>query len=286
MTSSFSSPVLRTLLTGISSLFIASCGGSSAPSSFTIGGSVSGLLAGQSITLSKNGNDDLTVSQNGGFTFTQPVAADGSYDVLIKAHPLGQMCSIVNGAGARVKGNVSSVQLVCVTNTYHVVGNVWGLNPGQTVTLLNNGGDSITVAAEGVFAFPTRVATGGSYAVTVGGQSVGPTCSVANNSGTGVIAYGEALVQIRCVPEYYFVGGTLQGLAIQRSVTLTNNDGDPITLTRNGKFSFLRAAGYYGSSYRVAIDTQPFLQVCSVSGGTGTASGPIPEVTVNCIDDH
>lgn len=287
MTSSFAKSVLRTLLTGMSALFLASCGGSSGPAPVTISGSLSGLLSGQSITLINNGNL-LTVPQNGSFTFTQPVAAGGSYNVNVLEHPADQICSIANGTGAAVNGKVTSVQAVCVTNTYPVVGNVLGLNPGQTVTLLDNGGDPITVAAAGVFAFPTRVASRGSYAVTVGGQSAGPTCSVANN-GTGVMTstYSEPnYVLITCFPYDYYVSGTLQGLASETSVTLTNNGRDPIPLTRNGKFTWPISVGLYGSSYRVEIGAQPFRQVCSLSGGAGTVSGPIPDMMVNCVDDH
>ena len=49
-------------------LGLAACGGSSTP--YPVGGTLGGLLAGNSITLTNNGKDSLTLSVNGSFTFT------------------------------------------------------------------------------------------------------------------------------------------------------------------------------------------------------------------------
>ena len=54
---------------------------------------------------------------------------------------------------------------------------------GQSVVLLNNGGNSTTVNSNN-FTFSTAVNSGGAYAVTVGTQPTGQTCTVTNGSGT------------------------------------------------------------------------------------------------------
>ncbi|MCL7983389.1 MAG: YncE family protein, partial [marine benthic group bacterium] len=66
--------------------------------------------------------------------------------------------------------------------TYTVGGTVSGLT--GTVALLNNGGDGLSVSADGGFTFATPLADGAGYAVTVGTQPAGQTCEVASGTGT------------------------------------------------------------------------------------------------------
>jgi hypothetical protein len=71
------------------------------------------------------------------------------------------------------------------TDGYSISGSVSGLATGQNVTLLNNGTDPITIAANNsVFSFPKTIASGAAYLVSVSGNSSGSSCVVANNSGT------------------------------------------------------------------------------------------------------
>ena len=50
--------------------------------------------------------------------------------------------------------------------------------------LRDNGGDDLTVTANGSFTFATKLASGAAYNVTVKTNPSGQTCSVANGSGT------------------------------------------------------------------------------------------------------
>ena len=61
-------------------------------------------------------------------------------------------------------------------------GTVSGLS--GTVVLQDNGGDDLTVTANGSFTFATTVASGAAYAVTVKTNPSGQTCTVASGSGT------------------------------------------------------------------------------------------------------
>ena len=56
------------------------------------------------------------------------------------------------------------------TTTYSVGGNVSGLS--GTVVLQDNGGDDLSVSANGAFTFATKLADGAAYSVTVKTQPV------------------------------------------------------------------------------------------------------------------
>ena len=80
---------------------------------YAIGGTVSGLADGTQVTLQNNAANPLTITANGTFTFTTPVAYGGSYAVTVATQPLWQSCLITNGNGT-VTTNVSNVTLKCV----------------------------------------------------------------------------------------------------------------------------------------------------------------------------
>src|SRR5262249_30348366 len=67
-----------------------------------------------------------------------------------------------------------------VATTYAVGGSVNGLS--GTVVLSNNGGETLNVAANGPFSFPTRLATGGAYSIAVQTQPSGQQCVVTGGS--------------------------------------------------------------------------------------------------------
>lgn len=82
-------------------------------SNFSIGGTVSGLPAGQSIVLLNNGRDSLTIASNGAFVFGGLVPFGASYLVTISAQPASANCTVTNGSGT-VNGDVNNVQVSCV----------------------------------------------------------------------------------------------------------------------------------------------------------------------------
>jgi hypothetical protein len=104
---------------GLASL-LSACGGGggssvSGASSYTIGGTLSGLADGQTLELT-NGSETLTRSANGAFTFATPVAQGGSYSVLVSgAQPAWQTCSASNATGSAVSANVTTVVVNCVS---------------------------------------------------------------------------------------------------------------------------------------------------------------------------
>ena len=69
-----------------------------------------------------------------------------------------------------------------IGGTYTVSPTVSGLV--GTVVLQDNGGDNLSVSANGVATFSTALATGATYAVTVLTQPSGSICNVSNGTGT------------------------------------------------------------------------------------------------------
>lgn len=147
-----------------------------------LGGTVVGLTQSETVILQDNGGDNLTVSGNGGFTFTTPVAQSARYDVTVLTQPATQTCTVTNGSGTAGTADITDVQVTCAINAYKVGGAVSGLS--GTVVLQNNGTDDLSVNSDGAFAFSTPLAQGASYDITVLTQPAEQTCAVADGSGT------------------------------------------------------------------------------------------------------
>lgn len=97
--------------------------------------------------------------------------------------------------------------------TYTVGGTVSGL--AGTVTLANNGGDTTTVSASGAFTFPTALAAGAAYNVSIASQPANQTCTLANATGT-LAAASISSVTVSCetyriVASIGPLGGTVTG---------------------------------------------------------------------------
>lgn len=184
------------LLACAGALILTGCGGGSstpavsgggAPSSYSIGGTVSGLSSGQTVTLADNGGDALTVSADGGFTFSSALSSGASYAVTVQSSPSGDTCAVSNGSGTVSAGNVTGVAVSCTaatSQTHTIGGTVSGLSTGQSVTLRDNGSDTVVVSSNGGFTFPTALASGSAYSVSVGVQPTAETCSISNAAGT------------------------------------------------------------------------------------------------------
>jgi 6-phosphogluconolactonase (cycloisomerase 2 family) len=277
-------------LTGVSILFVlatlAACGGGgggggSAPATYTVGGTVSGLAAGQGVVLQNNGGDNLTISANGIFTFATALNNSAHYAVTIFTPPAGQTCTVASDTGAIAAANVTDVTVACVASTYTIGGSVSGLAAGKNLVLRNNGGDSLSLGANGVFAFATALVDGTSYAVTVSTQPSEQTCAVGNASGT-VSGASVANISVSCA-NTYSIGGTVSGLAAGQGVVLQNNAGDNLTLGANGTFTFATALPST-SAYNVSALIQPGGGRCTVSNAAGTiATANVTDVVVACV---
>jgi len=160
-----------------------------APGTYTVGGTISGLVG--AVILQQNGAANLNLTSDGTFAFAQTLAPGAMYNVTVATQPSypprSQSCTIMNGGGTMGNANVTNVMVSCATQAYTVGGNVVGTS--GPVVLNNNGGDQITVNAAGAFTFPTSVQSGNTYSVGVVTPPAGQTCLV--NAGSGTVANGN-----------------------------------------------------------------------------------------------
>ncbi|MDF1758051.1 MAG: hypothetical protein P1U74_07110 [Legionellaceae bacterium] len=243
----------------------------------TVGGNVTGLTG--TVVLRNNGTNPTTISSDGTFTFSKPIAEGSTYDVTVFSQPSGQTCSVANGSGTMGSSNVTNVIVTCSADSYTVGGSVTGLS--GSVTLQNNGANSTIVTSDGSFTFSSPIAEGSTYAVTVSSQPSGQTCSVANGSGT-MGSSNVTNVTVTCATNSYTVGGSVSGLS--GSVTLQNNGANSTIVTSDGSFTFSTTIAE-GSTYAVTVSSQPSGQTCTVTNGTGTmGSSDVTNVAVSCVD--
>lgn len=80
---------------------------------YNVGGVLTGLSAGESITLQNNGGDDLTLTANGNFTFGTPVANGGNYAVTTSITPATKTCTVANGSGLVNNNSITDVTVHC-----------------------------------------------------------------------------------------------------------------------------------------------------------------------------
>ncbi len=196
--------------------------GSGGSTTYSVGGSVSGLSG--TVVLQDNGGDTLSVTANGSFTFATQLASGAAYAVTVKTNPSGQTCTVASGSGVVASANVTNVAVTCTANggggtTYSVGGSVSGLS--GTVVLQDNGGDTLSVTANGSFTFGTQLASGAAYAVTVKTNPSGQTCTVA--SGSGVVASANVTnVAVTCTTSG---GGGVPGETVIASDSFNRADG-------------------------------------------------------------
>jgi hypothetical protein len=164
----------KLLCSAVAGLCLAGCGGGE------IGGTLSGLGSGLSVTLRNNDADSLTLARNGSFTFANTLGASSAYAVTVLTQPVGQSCAVTNGSGTLNENgdSIDNVNVVCST-TASLVGTLDGLVAGTSVTLVN-AGIELALVSDGPFAFPGIVGDGTDYEVTVRRQPLGTECSVTN----------------------------------------------------------------------------------------------------------
>jgi hypothetical protein len=251
--------------------------------------SVSGLQ-GSGLVLQDNGQDDLSVAGNGTSTFPAAVATGASYRITVLTQPTNpsQMCSVANGSGTVGAGDVTGVQVTCVTQAYTVGGTVSNLL-GTGLSLVDNHGTAYPIIGTGTvpFTLPGTVASGTRYAVTVATQPVNPSqmCTVMNGSGT-VGAADVTTVQVSCVTQAFTIGGVVTNLQ-GTGLSLVDNAGNPYHITGTGTVPFtLPGTVLSGARYAVTVAAQPLApsQICTIPNGSGTVgAGNVTGIQVTCV---
>jgi uncharacterized repeat protein (TIGR03803 family) len=228
---------------------------------YSIGGTVTGLVTGQKVTLQNRGADSLSIDYDGAFTFPTQVAGGSSYDVTVSAQPNGGTCSIANGSGTNLRANVTGVTVTCVVSSFRVGGNLVGLGMGQQITLENNGGDPITLTADGPFSFPTALTFGTAYSVTIRTQPAAVSLQYCNvRNGSGLLPGAVTDVQVACNTEV-----VLHGFSAAQGTT---SDGPSGPLIADG------SGNWFGVSQSGGSRVGTVYQLSPVAGGGYAESEP------------
>jgi hypothetical protein len=82
---------------------------------YQIGGTLSGLTAGNTVTLQNSGGDDLELDANGAFAFPGMLTDGSAYDVSVSSQPASpsQVCAVSNGQGTVAGADVADVGVSC-----------------------------------------------------------------------------------------------------------------------------------------------------------------------------
>jgi hypothetical protein len=254
--------------------------------SYTVSGNISGLL-GSGLVLQNNLGDDINISANGSFTFSQSIADTSNFNVSVLSNPTSpsQICSASNNTGTVNGANVNSITIVCSTNSYTIGGMITGLS-GSGLILRNNGGDDLSVSnGSSNFTFSQSIADGQTFNVTTFSQptTLSQNCTVSSGSGT-VNGANINSISISCSTQSFTIGGTVTGYA-GAGMVLQNNGGDSLPISGNGAFSFSTSL-LDGSSYVVTVSTQPTgtSKSCSVNNSSGNLSNAnVTNVLITCV---
>jgi trimeric autotransporter adhesin len=253
---------------------------------FSIGGTVKGL-EGRGLVLQKNGGDDRAIASDGQYIFQTKQASGTTYQVRVSSPPLSpsQTCTIAHADGKVGDGDIGNVDVTCATNTFAVGGTVSGLL-GSGLTLSNNGGDDLTITADGTFRFNKPVASGANYDVAVRTQPTNPTQACTVGSPSGSVGNGDVTtVVVSCSTSDFTVGGTIGHLA-GSGLVLQNNGGSDLRLD-SGAVSFTFPPAPSGTQYNVTVAAQPTgpAQQCTVTANpSGTIGGEnVTSVQVDCV---
>jgi 6-phosphogluconolactonase len=289
------SPLNFALARAVTSLFfvsvlLAACGGGGSSggtpppppaSTYTIGGSISGLT-GSGLVLQDNAGDNLSVAAKAAsFTFTTAVASGATYAATVLTQPTNpaQTCTVSNGSGTATGANITNVAIACTLNVYTVGGSISGLT-GSGLVLQDNAGDNLTVAAKATsFTFPTAIASGAAYAVTVMTQPATPAqvCSVANGTGT-VAAANISNVAVSCVTvaRFVFVANSTDGVSGNGDVSaftinpntgvLTAVPGGPVTADQTPSAIAVDTSGQFAYVSNSATSDVSIFNVDPVAG--------------------
>lgn len=165
-------------------------------------------------------------------------------------------------------------------NSYTIGGEVTGLNGSGLVIKLNDEEREIT--ENGDFKFDQELKKGDDYAVMVKTQPSNPLQACTVVDGSGKVAEADVdNVKIECSNETRSVGGNVSGLG-GGQIKLKNNDGDELTVSADGVFTF-QTALQPGTAYVVTISAEPAGRTCKLTQGSGTLAGDnVTDVKVAC----
>ncbi len=132
-----------TAATLMAAMALAGCGGSPGTVAHSLGGTVTGLMPGNQIVLT-SGEDSVTLSADGRFTFAHTIGEGSAYRVALGAtSPTAQPCTSTYGVGTMGSNNVANVTVICGlpggTGSFTASGAMAVSRANHTATLLTQG---------------------------------------------------------------------------------------------------------------------------------------------------
>ncbi|MCX7253688.1 MAG: hypothetical protein NTX83_05045 [Burkholderiales bacterium] len=166
------------------------------------------------------------------------------------------------------------------TTTYTIGGTISGLT-SSTVVLQNNSGDALTISANSsTFTFSTAVASGATYAVTVGTQPTGLTCFITNGSGTASATVANVAVACRAptTTTTTVISGVVSTFAGSGATGFVNGTGTAATFSDPRGMAINPSGNINGSGNIFVVDAGNHAirqitpaGVVTTFAGTGTA---------------
>lgn len=228
------------------------------------------------VTLKLNGNaETLILRKDGAFQFRTTLRHGEAYEITLAQQPASLTCALSRGAG-NVVDNVVDIAITCEPLLFAVGGHVSGLM--GSLRLRINDTEELVVNQEGEFNFASDFVHKAEYNVEIAEQPAGQTCRL--SKGQGRLAFSDVRsVLVECVTNQHTVAGTVAGL--KGALTLALNGEGQLTLQAPGEFRF-RNPLPYGSTFAVTVAKAPGGQQCEIQRGTGTLSGDVLDVQIQC----
>jgi hypothetical protein len=216
------------------------------------------------------GTQSLNFVMNGTQSFLLPIEDGSIYDVVLDAQPVSppQVCTVQNGHGQVSGADVTNVTVSC-RSYYSVGGTISGLS--GTVVLQNNGGNNLSIAANGGFTFSSQVLSGSPYAVTVQTQPAGLVCAVVNGSGT--VAANVANVAVTCsAPPVVSVSLNQAKISLGSTLSVTWSATNATSCTASGAWTGTRTISGSAAQTPAVAGANVYTLSCSGAGGTTVRS--------------
>jgi hypothetical protein len=263
---------------------------------YSIQGNLSGLMAGGTLVLQLNGGPAYPLTNNGAFSFPTQVSSGNSYAVTISQQPGSQTCVVTGGTGT-VGASAVTVVVNCDPARASLGGVVNQLE-GMGLTLVEANGGTATPSSSGSFLFPSTLALGTTYSVSVLHAPSNPTQDCTLMNATGVIGPSSSMaVTVNCMRALFGVSGAVSGLPGGQAVTVTLNatpltGGLPVWVadafvnsTQTSQTFNFPASVMSGVSWSIVARPQNPVPVtsCSVMNGSGVMGGAnVSNVAITC----
>ena len=241
--------------------------------------------------LRNNGRNDLSITGNGSFQFSELLASGAMYDVRVATPPTNptQSCAVSNGAGTVGAASVANITVTCMTNSFTIGGPITGLQGTGLQLRLNNGQPLNVLPGATSFTFSALLPSGSSYVVDVIRNPSTPAqdCVAVPATRSGTVPGANVTnVAVTCTTRSFRIGGSVSGLRGD-GLVLRKHDGETRAIASNGSY-FFDNLHLSGSQYEVTVDTPPTdpSQTCTIANNRSTVgNGDVRNVNVTCATD-